>query len=239
MRCVHIFFSCVLLLSAASCSDEPEIATLPDPTRIVLNGRKLDTAYLFTTYRDPGASYFEDRDGTKNCNDYGIVTNVTGQVNTNVPGTYYLTYNAQDSTGTPMPAVTRTVIVMEGATHFLNGLYTVACTCTATAPGSKPVVTSQNYTAVVNPGVEKNQFEIITLDIGGEKIIPRSTLEGEHIYVGYFTANFDWTCSSGSGTLSPSKNSFTIETTAQRFTPAIKYICTNVYTKLVTIKQSL
>jgi hypothetical protein len=225
---------CIVLLAACA---EQEVLQLPEAPRILLDGKTLDTAYLFTNYKDPGASYFEDRDGTKNCNEYGVVTDITGSVNTSMPGIYTLTYNAKDTSGNPMSPVTRTIVVVESATHFLNGPYNVSCTCTATAPKEKPVTSTENYTAMVNPGPGKNDFEIITLEVGGEKIIPRCALIGDKMDVGFFTASFDWSSSSGTGTLSPSKNSFTIQTTAQRFTPSIKYTCTNIYSKLVTIKQ--
>ncbi len=234
MRYTHLIF---FILTLASCAEETEYTTLSEPTRIILDGQKLDTAYLLTTYKDPGATYFEDRDGIKNCNEYGVVTDITGSVNTNVPGTYYLTYNAQDSLGKPLTPITRTVVVMESATNFLTGLYDVSCTCTATSPDQKPTVSTENYTAMVNPGPGKNDFEIITLQVG-DKILPRCSLVGDKMYVGFFTASFDWSASGGTGTLSPSKDSFTIETSAQRFTPTIKYNCTNVYSRLVTIKNA-
>jgi hypothetical protein len=234
----YIYFTMIAVSLTACTNDETETVSQMEPARIILNGKQIDTAYLFSTYKDPGASFFEDRDGTKNCNEYGIVSNVTGSVNPDLPGTYYLTYNAQDLAGNPMTPVTRTIIVVENPANFLNGLYNVACTCTALASSSDPIITSQNYTALVNPGSARNQFELVSLEVGGEKVIPRSSLNGYRIDVGFFNANFDWSCSGGTGTLSPGKNSFTIETQAQRYTPSIKYFCKNVYTKLLTIKNA-
>src|SRR5688572_29078772 len=92
---------------------------------ITINGRAMDTAYLFADYQDQGAEYILDRDGRTDCYDYKMVTEKSGTVNTRVCGTYFITYYAEDTLGNPIPPKTRTVEVVENKAAFLNGAYDV------------------------------------------------------------------------------------------------------------------
>ncbi|MBA3681365.1 MAG: DUF5011 domain-containing protein [Bacteroidetes bacterium] len=201
---------------------------------IILNGNKMDTAYLYTTYIDPGAKFFEDnKNGWINDRDFIPVTDISGTVKTNLPGTCYLNYNAKDSSGKPLATVTRTVHVVENRTAFLNGNYDVTCTCTSVA-GPISTTTSQNYTASVWPNPDKDHFDLIPLNIGVQRVATNASLKGNFINIGYWSPDYDQS-SSSSGTLSATKNTFTIDSKFHRFTPRVTYTCRNVYTKQLVL----
>jgi len=224
----------LLAFSLMNCENE-EIKTDPENTNavspvIVINGKKIDTACLYSNYTDRGANVFEDKDGIPNCNDRTLVSDVMSTVNTNLPGTYFITYKAIDSLGNPLTPATRTVHIVENSAGFLNGRYNVACTCTAIIAGaSSPTVAMGNYTAIVQPGAINKRFELVALNIGREKVIPYTRLNGNSIDAGYFSS--DYASSSVSGTLAPTKNTFTIESTMYPFSSKVIYRCKNVYTK--------
>lgn len=162
---------------------------------------------------------------------------MSGFVNTDLPGIYYLTYKANDSIGNPLTPVTRTVHVIVNNAGFLNGSYNVACTCNAIPKSGQRIVSSETYTAVVMPERINNHFKLVTLNIGFEKLVPQeSWLSGNKVFTSYYSRDVDYTTSGATGTLSSTKNSFTIQTLAQRYSPVTKYLCDNVYTKLLTIK---
>lgn len=84
---------------------------IPDitPPVITLNGPDTINLFIGDDYEDTGATALDDIDGD--------ITNsiVTGgdTVDTNVAGTYTITYNVSDAAGNPAEEVTRTVIVSE------------------------------------------------------------------------------------------------------------------------------
>tara|TARA_R110001592_G_scaffold178278_3_gene419000 strand:+ start:774 stop:3533 length:2760 start_codon:yes stop_codon:yes gene_type:complete len=81
--------------------------TSPDtiaPT-ITLNGSTAQSINAFTTYTDPGATI------TDNCDTNPAILG-SGTVNTNVPGTYTLTYTGVDASGNTSPPLTRVVTVV-------------------------------------------------------------------------------------------------------------------------------
>ncbi len=232
MKISYLYILLVALVTL-SCEQEEIHPVIPLP-EIVIQGNPIDTAYLYTAYTDPGAKFFEDNhDRWINDGDFIPVTDVTGKVETNLPGTFYLKYNAKDSKGKALATVTRTVHVVENATAFLNGNYDVACTCTSVA-GPISTTTSQNYTASVWPNPAKNYFDLMFLNIGMEKIVPATYLNGNSINVNYWSPDYDQ-ISSASGTLSATKNTFTIDTKFYRFTPRVTYTCRNVYTKQLVV----
>lgn len=238
MRHSGILFTFLLLFATGCNNNESETVVDLGKPRIELNGEKVDTAYLFAEYKDPGASFFEDKNGEKNCYDYGVVTEIEGVVNTNLPGTYYLTYHAKDTLGNAMTPVTRTVVVVENAASFLNGEYTVACTCTAIPQGSTSAVTTENYTAVVMPESENHHFKIVALNLGLSKLIPNSVLIGDSIELGFFSPEYTYYNNECKGQVDPSGNSFTVQTTTQLYSPKTKFKCTNVFKKMVAINRS-
>jgi hypothetical protein len=230
----------VVLTSLQGCDDgmKEYVALPPDSCFLALEGNKFDTAYMFVNYMDPGATVNKYLNGMITCPENIIWANVSGSVNTNIPGKYILRYSANDSLGNPLAPLSRTVNVVENSSSFLSGLYKVACTCTAISGSNKPIITSENYTAVVNPASGRGHFQLITLNIGAEHVIPQASLSGTAIGVGYFSANYHYPNCTSSGTLSPSKNTFTIETKFQRYSPNTIFYCKNVYSKLLTIKES-
>ncbi len=127
--------------------------------------------------------------------------------------------------------VTRTVHVVENSAGFLNGNYNVACSCTAVIAGSATTsVTADNYTASVTSGSENNSFELSMLRIGPEYVKPSSSLKGYAISMWYFNTDYHPN-SSVSGTLSPTKNTFTIESKTFPYSPLMTYKCNNIYSK--------
>lgn len=222
-----------MAFSLLSCEKDEVIAGKKIPT-IILKGNIIDTAYLYTTYMDPGAIFFEDNNTEfLNDGDFIKVTDVSGTVKTNLPGTFYLKYNAKNSEGKPLATVTRTVHVVENRTAFLNGNYDVTCTCKAAA-GPISTNTSQNYTASIWPNPGKDHFDLVALNIGVETITTSASLNGNAISIGYWSPDYDQS-SSASGTLSATRNTFTIDTKFHRFTPRVTYTCRNVYTKQLVL----
>ncbi|AIO18598.1 hypothetical protein KQ51_00718 [Candidatus Izimaplasma bacterium HR1] len=74
---------------------------------ITLLGDNPLTINVGETYTDPGANASDDEDG-----DITDDIVITGTVNNNLVGTYYITYNVVDSTSLAATTVTRTVIVI-------------------------------------------------------------------------------------------------------------------------------
>jgi hypothetical protein len=204
-----------------------------------LRGEKNDTAYLFSFYRDPGASIFEYKDSVANCYDYSLVSDVTGTVDTRLPGKYLITYNATNSVGKALAAVTRTVHVVENKAGFLNGNYLVVCTCTAVPSASSvPILSTTQYTASVNSSSVNSQFEISKLKVGPIYVVPHApTLDGNSIHLGFYHPDFLNGNDELSGILSAAKNTFTISSMVYQYTPVIRYTCNNVYSKQLILKQ--
>jgi hypothetical protein len=233
---VILFVSILFWMRDQEESKDFTATQIAKPSAIInIEGKKNDTAYLYATYKDLGASVFEDIDGIANCNEFRLVSDITGSVNTKLPGTYFIHYNAKDASGKSLPTATRTVNVVNNSAAFLNGSYNVACTCTEVSSGlHKPTVTANYYTALVTTGSANNSFELAPLNIGLEKIIPYNTfLNDRFIEVNYFSP--EYASCNASGTLSPTKNSFTIESIAYPYSRKIIYTCKNVYTKRLVL----
>jgi hypothetical protein len=222
-----------LIISSSFLSCEKEVeevsAQQPISPHIVVHGKLNDTAYLYTSYKDEGATIFEDGDRTSICN-FKLVSDVSGTINTRIPGIYFINYNANDSLGKPLTTVTRTVHVVENSAGFLNGNYEVVSSCTAVVSVShNSTVSVGNYTALITSGSTNNNFVLISLNIGPQRVIPFASLNGRSIQVDYFSP--EYASGTASGTLSATKNTFTIESTFYAYTQAITYQCKNVYTK--------
>lgn len=191
---------------------------------IIVIRNKIDTAFLHTNY---GVEKVEVIDNGK-CLDVKI----TGTVNTAFPGTYYLDYDCTDSAGNIAATVTKTVHVVENSANFLNGVYNVVCTNTATIDGSTtPTITTDKYIATISSFTPNGHFDLSAVKVGPEYVMHWTSVSGYSINIHYFSTQFDWTGSASNGTLSPTKNSFTIESTAYQYSPAIRYQTKNVYTK--------
>jgi hypothetical protein len=224
MKVFSGFIVCLVLLLYACADEKTERrqtrASDTIPAFIELMGSKIDTAYLDTYYRDPGGYAIDETES--------VELKATGRVNTSVPGTYYLDYDYIDAAGNNATTVTRTVQVVENSAGFLNGNYTVACSCTANIAGtSNATITATHYTAAVLPYPANNRFELVQLKISSEYVIPLSFLSGNTIHLEFYR-NSD---ALASGTVSSSKNSFTIETQVYENPPMVTYKCKNIYTK--------
>jgi len=215
-----------IIISLLSCSEDPNVEPV-NPLTINITGNEIDTAYLNTQYKNPGA--FVTGEGIEmDCDHYA---HVTGYVNTSVPGIYLLDYDYSDAKGHNAATVTRTVCVVKNNTDFLNGFYDVASTCTAIVSGSpNPTATTNTYTATISSSPTKNGFELNALKIGTEYLIPFATLNNGVIEGWFYHRNFVTSSSVLTGTLSPSRNTFTIESSVYLYAPPLRYICKNVFT---------
>jgi hypothetical protein len=194
-----------------------------------------DTAYLYADYWNPGARVVVYVNGMPTCREAGFVPKVAGWVNTRLPGTYYLTYNATDLNGKALTAATKTVHVIENGAGFLNGNYDVTCNCTVTAAGSPgPTLTTITYTASSTSGSRNNHFQLSLLNIGADYGVSDAVLVGDAIEAG-FCFSPDYQVIYLSGALAASKNSFTMESLIFRYTPRINYRCRNIYTRQLLI----
>lgn len=204
-------------------SDLTEKNTDTIPPIIVIRN-KIDTAFLHTNY---GAEKVEVIDNGK-CLDVKI----TGTVNTSLPGTYFLDYDCTDAAGNMAATVTKTVIVTENSANFLNGVYNVVCTNTVSIDGSStPTITMDKYIATISSFTPNGHFDLSAVKVGPEYVMHWTSVSGYSINIDYFSTQFDWTGSNSNGTLSPTKNTFTIESTAYQYSPPIRYKTKNVYTK--------
>ncbi|HEX8179661.1 MAG TPA: HYR domain-containing protein [Pyrinomonadaceae bacterium] len=94
--------------AAGNSSTRTQTVTVRDatPPVITLNGANPMTVECHTGFSDPGAT------ATDNCGG-SVAVSVAGAVNLNVPGTYTITYTAQDAAGNQATPVTRTVNVVD------------------------------------------------------------------------------------------------------------------------------
>lgn len=211
------------------------------PPVLQFNGAAHDTAFLFTRYTDPGVKLMDEKAGDLFIYREGRVE-TDGEVNTRLPGTYTITYSARDAAGNAAIALTRTVNVVENSTAFLNGNYTVACTCSILPQGSStPSIVSSTYTAAILSSPRRDQFQISRLNLGPVNVMPGAHLNGSSIHLEYYDRELNYTDGSEKvykNELSPSKNSFTLETGVMPWSPLVTYHCKNVYTKQIHVLSS-
>lgn len=239
MRIAAILLLLTLLLLQACDYSESETPTAKAtlPPVIILDGPKVDTAYLFSSYHDKGADVNEFINDEYRCTDLRV--EVTGTVNTRLPGTCFLYYNVTDRRGYPAATLTRTVHVVENAAGFLSGHYDVACTCTISGIGAaaaQHTITAGTYSASVATGRVNGEFDLVPLNIGPEYVAPSSILIGQTMEMGYFGPEYGR--SAFSGTLSPAKNSFTISSVVYPYHPTVCYSCKSVFTKRLLIAKN-
>jgi hypothetical protein len=122
---------------------------------ITLNGANPMTVECHSTFTDPGATAVDSCSGT-------VSVSASGTVNSNVPGTYTITYTASD--GTNSSTATRTVNVVDTTAPVItiNGAnpFTVECHTSFSDPGATAsdscagsvAVTSTNNVNVNVPG---------------------------------------------------------------------------------------
>ncbi|HEY0006594.1 MAG TPA: immunoglobulin-like domain-containing protein [Pyrinomonadaceae bacterium] len=92
------------------------------PPTLTINGNAAMTVECHSTFTDPGAS------ATDNCAVIGPVS-TSGSVNTDVPGTYTLTYSASDGANTATATRAVTVVDTVAPTIALNGSSSVTVEC--------------------------------------------------------------------------------------------------------------
>lgn len=235
---ILLLLAALFLMQGCGGAETPDTDGMTDktihPPLIRLAGNKTDTAYLLAAYRDKGVTTNEFINDQYRCTD--IAVKITGTVNTRLPGTYVLCYDAVDRNGVPAATATRTVHVMENKAGFLSGLYNAACSCTIIGTGTaagQPTLSSSSYTAVVAPGAINRQFELNLLNIGPEYLVPQTALLGHVIDVGLFSP--DYGRSSFTGTLAPSKNSFSITSQVYPYAQPLIYTCINSYTRQLVL----
>ncbi len=208
------------------------------PPVLQLNGEALDTAYLFTDYVDPGVKLLDEKAGDLFIYKEGKVE-TSGEVNMRLPGSYVITYSAKDAAGNFALPITRTVNVVENSTTFLNGNYSVVCSCTVLPQGSNtPSLVSSTYTAAVLSSPRRDNFQISRLNLGPVNVMPGAQLNGSDISLEYYDRDLNYTDGSEEvfkNTLSPSKTSFTLETKVMPWSPLVSYHCKNVFTKKMSI----
>lgn len=233
-------FTVLIPSCALTGSEDKDHQELKDtiPPVLQFNGAAHDTAFLFTRYTDPGVKLMDEKAGDLFIYREGKVER-DGEVNTRLPGTYTITYSARDAAGNAAIALTRTVNVVENSTTFLNGNYSVVCTCTVLPQGSNtPSLVSSRYTAAVLSSPRRDNFQISRLNLGPVNVMPGAQLNGSDISLEFYDRDLNYTDGSEDvfkNTLSPSKTSFTIETKVMPWSPLVTYHCKNVYTKNMSI----
>ena len=112
---------------------------------ITLNGNNPMTVECGSAFTDPGATAADICAGSR-------PVTVSGAVNTAVPGTYTLTYNADDGNGNNATPVTRTVNVVDTTAPVItlngNNPMTVECGSTFTDPGASALDACEGTVAV-------------------------------------------------------------------------------------------
>ncbi len=232
----NLFIIPFCFLSFVACKKEEEPAPAPSVDKvapvITLNGKQQDTVLVLNTYLDPGASATDDKDGNISSR---IV--VSGTVNSSIPGTVNtLTYSVTDLAGNAATPVIRNIYVKPATAIILAGQYQVACASSTQNPGVDPIVSANNtYSSSVQlSGQTLTLVSMTALNIG-----PLTTNTG---ILGINSANFSLPFSPVNapglsfafctGTVSPSKTSFTIDTKYyDTMYPNKFYEARNVFTK--------
>ena len=245
MRCICSWLLLLMLFLLMSCSPAEIAAEKSAPAAEVITykiepGENWeDTVYLFSGYWDPGAIVVVYVNGMPTCREAGFTAKTSGFVNTRLPGTYYLTYNATDLEGKALAAATKTVHVVENDAGFLNGNYNVACNCTVTAAGSPgSTLTTASYTATVSTASRNNHFNVSLMNIGAGYGVADAFLDADIIDAG-FSFSPDYQVVYLSGNVSAAKNTFTMQSLVMQYTPRINYRCQNSYTRQLTIGKTL
>jgi len=172
------------------------------PPVVTLNGTTPQTISLQGTYTELGATATDDIDGA-------ITPVVSGSVNTNLAGTYIITYTATDAAGNAGTA-TRTVIVKNDAESMagtysgsetdINGPYTYVQTNTVT-----PSTTVNNRVDLTRLGDFANNT-VYMMITGTSITIPSQTVAN----VGTGSASCDVHSRQTDGTGTITSNGFTL-----------------------------
>jgi hypothetical protein len=195
----------------------------------------VDTAYLYTIYNANDVRVLDNSKGNVRCN--GTPLKVSGDLNINLAGTYYLHYDATDESGNAAATVTRTVHVVENRSAFLNGSYDVACSCTTTSTGTNTqTINSVTFQAEVYSEPVNGFFKIISVFVGRDHVAVSTRLYDSLFDIGFLNPDYH-NGSRGTGTLSTDKNSFLIETVAYNFLGEVFKCSSNYRRKLIIRKE--
>jgi len=239
LRRTLLLFYVILYVLVSSCSvyeseSEVQFAGVDTVAPVISIDRLEDTAYLYTSYYPNDVKVLDENNGKLRCN--GNPVRVSGELNLNLVGVYLLHYDVTDESGNEAATVTRTVHVVENKTAFMNGWYDVACTCTVVNRDSKTqTVTTSAYKAQISSEPVNWYFKIISLKIGKDHVTISTRLCDSVFDAGFFSPDYD-IHSHGTGTLSASKNSFSIESVAYHYSGMI-YRCNNIYKKKLVMKS--
>jgi len=156
----------ILMIAVASCKKDNTNSSDTTAPVITLVGSPTVTVILNSAYTDAGATATDNVDG----NITSSIT-VSGTVNTNLKGTYTLTYSVKDAAGNTGTA-TRTVKVVNSA-DYLNGGYTVTDIVTGKNAGT------HNYTVTVSAlSSVNNKLLIYNFGGWGSSVYVAATLSG-------------------------------------------------------------
>ena len=135
------------------------------PPTITLTGNNLQTIIEGNAYSELGATANDDTDGD-------ITNNIiidASNVNTNVIGSYTVTYNVQDASGNNATEVTRTVNVVSNPNFYLdaNG---VTCKCENAAIGESGTLVINGFQKTFTKRTEQQLRDLINNDINDVEI---------------------------------------------------------------------
>lgn len=226
-----IFSYCGVYENESAIAQGPAADTVPP---VIFVDRLIDTAYLYTSYNPQDVRVIEPDANRSSCNANRV--NVSGYVNINLPGTYFLEYDVSDNSGNSAATVTRTVHVVENKSAYLNGSYDAvsSCTCVNTSAGSR-TVTESSYQADITSEPVNRYFKLISLNIGNDHVALSTRLHDSVFEAGFFNPDYHFK-SGGTGTVSSGGNKILIETIAYHYSGFI-FNCKNVYHKKLVIQN--
>lgn len=196
--------SSTFLFTGCSKDDKDEI-----PPVVTVKGNNPEYVQVGKTYTDSGANASDDMDGT-------LTATPSGTVNTQVVGTYTITYTATDRAGN-VTIRTRTVHVVN-----FDGTYAgnEVCDLTGSNPGTITVTAS---TVSANNGMTIENFAF-----AGNNVVANATFSGSTITIPSQT--FNSITYSGTGTITGT-NQIVFNITYLSTSGAISQTCQATYTK--------
>jgi hypothetical protein len=150
----YILFFSMLCISLISCKKKDSAAPV-----ITINGDNPVFVPLNGTYTDPGATAYDAVDGVE-------AVSTDGEVNTNLEGSYDISYQAYDATGNNANA-TRTVFVQNQAKAYMGIFSSYVATLSDTLYYLASVITSttiNNRIWIQSFGTDSNQTVYADID---------------------------------------------------------------------------
>jgi hypothetical protein len=191
----------MILGAVMACRKPGARSSPPDTIRpvIVLNGRLRDTVSLNAAYTDPGARALDSRDG-----DLSTTIVVSGKVDKDKAGHYYLYYNVKDAAGNAAEQRSRLVYVRNDA-EDLEGIYRAETECLNGQPWPENIMvmasgTRNNELSFRLTGTSASFTPAIRIEDSSIDIPMTRTGEGEYVV--------------GQGIIAPDRMSFTVTYTS-------------------------